>query len=178
MPIAQIDVIPTDYDKWMDASKTWGAQNPSRAQYTASLIPDGVHVLDIGAASMVLRRHLKPRCTYTPSDIVDRGEGCIVSDLNLYEFPHGHYDWISVIGVLEYINDVRWVITRAGVSSKKVLLSYNYLEIQPNLIARRESGWHSHLDQRSLEQMISESGCQNVHSPAPAWYIISCDRGA
>ena len=66
--------------------------NPFRAPLVAAVIPDGARILDLGAGSMVLKSYLKTHCTYIPADIYDRGEGCIVVDLNKYEFPDASYD--------------------------------------------------------------------------------------
>jgi len=112
----------TDYDRWRDIDRTIGTWNPTRAERIAAIIPGGVSVLDFGAGTMVLQRYLKTNCVYTPSDLYDRGNGCIVVNLNRYEFPDGYYDWITIIGLLEYMKDPRWVVSRAARAASRVVV--------------------------------------------------------
>jgi len=177
--------INTDFEKWEDASRTWGALNPIRSECAASLIPDNTRVLDIGAGSMELKKHLKAHCTYVPSDIHDRGEGCIVADLNNYEFPEGQYDWITLIGVLEYVKDIRWVLTRAHEAASNVLVTYNTLENNPNKWSRRKRGWMSHLVNKDLLKLFRDTGWDSVEKPVfdtkiyaevHEWYILRADK--
>lgn len=172
-----VDRLPTDYQRWEDPKKTFGYQNPLRAQYAASLIPDHAGVLDIGAASQILKRFLKPGCRYTPHDIIDRGDGCLVGDLNLREFPDGVFDWVAFIGVLEYVNDIEWALNRAGASCNKILINYVVLELRPDVALRRQRGWHTHLSTGQFEDCISAAGPKAVELPLLGWYILTFDRG-
>jgi 2-polyprenyl-3-methyl-5-hydroxy-6-metoxy-1,4-benzoquinol methylase len=164
----------TDYEKWRDASQTWGAQNPSRAQYTASIIPEDVSVLDIGAGSMILRQHLKPSCRYTPCDIHDRGEGCLVADLNKGEFPPGRYDWITMVGVLEYIVDVGATLRKASQSASHVLCSYNLYDPdgEPSEL-RASRGWLNHITAAEMLDIIRSESLQLLFQPSERWYVIA-----
>ncbi len=114
----------TDGKRWVDPKNTYGYNVPSRAEAIAEYIPDNQHILDIGAGSMVLRRFLKSGCIYQASDIHDRGDGCLICDLNKKEFPQGQYDWVAMIGVIVYLNDPAWVLTKCHEAAPR---SYRYV---------------------------------------------------
>ena len=87
--------------RWEDArpDSTWA----ERTRILASYIPVGASVLEFGAWTMELKRHLPPLCTYTPSDLFYRGKGTIVCDLNGPELPVFPKHDVAVFGgVLEY----------------------------------------------------------------------------
>jgi Methyltransferase domain len=98
----------TDHKRWADTSNIHVSWEP-RSQLAASLVPDNSHVIEFGAGKRVLERYLDPSCTYTPSDMVDRGPGTIICDLNIRPLPDlgsGTYDVAVLLGVLEYLRDV------------------------------------------------------------------------
>lgn len=173
-------VITTNYARWTDASTTWGARNPSRAEYAAALIPPGSHVLDVGAGSMILREFLPAGCRYTPSDIHDRGDGCIVADLNRSEFPPGRYDVVTMVGVLEYVFDPRFALRCAARSASQVILTYNWFEADTaeTLAVRQTRGWISHLTAPALEAEIFAAGLIITDVPMPHWYVTSSTSGS
>jgi hypothetical protein len=75
----------------------------------AALVPNGSRVIEFGAARRVLEKFLHPSCTYTASDLVDRGPGTLVCDLNERPLPDlgtDTYDVAVIMGVLEYVRDV------------------------------------------------------------------------
>ena len=158
----------TDYERWRELASTTGRWNPSRAQRVAAVIPDGARVLDLGAGSMVLKRHLKTYCTYTPADIYDRGQGCIVVDLNKYEFPDGCYDWVTMVGLIEYLKDPRWVLTRAGQAAPRIIVSYNPTNALWNFRSRRNTGWICHLSEERLIRIVQQAGFKRTVIVAPA----------
>jgi hypothetical protein len=157
----------TDYERWREVSRTTGTWNPTRAERIAAIIPEGVHVLDLGAGSLVLKRYLKTACTYTPSDLHDRGERCVIVDLNKYEFPEGNYDWVTVIGVVEYLKDPRWVLARAARAAPRVIVTYNTTEVVPDLDLRRGAGWICHLSHEEFVSVLREAGFTDIRSAMP-----------
>ena len=75
----------------------------------AKLIPAGSNVIEFGAGRRQLEKFLPAGCTYTPSDLVDRGPGTIVCDLNRPPLPDLRHLRLKVAvfgGVLEYVADV------------------------------------------------------------------------
>src|SRR5689334_4642044 len=70
-----------DYDRWgtlNNLAKDWD----SRTKQISGHIKPGSSVLEFGAGRLALVKFLPPDCKYTPSDLVDRGMGTIVADLN------------------------------------------------------------------------------------------------
>jgi hypothetical protein len=102
----------TDHKRWEDPSSLDSAWAP-RSQQVAALVPKGSRVIEFGAGTRVLERHLDPSCTYVPSDLVDRGPGTIVCNLNDRPLPDlgvDNFDVAVFIGVLEYVQDVPAVL--------------------------------------------------------------------
>ena len=91
---------------------------------------------------MALRNYLPEGCQYTPSDLVDRGGGTIVCDLNARELPaFPPHDVAVFSGVLEYINDVKYLLNHISKSVNIVIASYCVLEQVPGKLKRRSHGW-------------------------------------
>src|SRR5262249_20051077 len=75
-------------------------------------------------------KHLDPSCTYTPSDLVDRGPGTVIVDLNRRPFPDLAYlnaDVAVFSGVIEYIRDPASVIEWLTSLVDGCVVSYAYL---------------------------------------------------
>ena len=88
----------------------------SRTAKMARLIPANSTVIEFGAGTRPLERMLDSNCKYIASDLVDRGPGTVVCDLNLPPLPdltHLRPDVAVFAGVLEYIHDIdslaRWL---------------------------------------------------------------------
>src|SRR5262249_34942190 len=102
----------TDRRRWMDPRSLHARWEP-RTKIVAALVPDNSRVIEFGAGNRILERYLDPSCTYVPSDMVDRGPGTIVCDLNQRPLPdlgQNVYDVAVLIGVLEYLRDVPSVL--------------------------------------------------------------------
>jgi hypothetical protein len=77
------------------------------------MIPAGTRVIEFGAGRQRLEAFLDPSCTYTASDLVERGPGTFVCDLNRRPLPDlcPLAPQVAVFaGVLEYLRDVPAVI--------------------------------------------------------------------
>jgi hypothetical protein len=98
----------TDRERWSNPDSFHAAWKP-RNEQLAALVPKNSRVIEFGAGSRTLERYLDPSCTYVPSDIVDRGPGTIVCDLNSRPLPDlggSVFDVAVFSGVLEYVRDV------------------------------------------------------------------------
>ncbi len=114
-------------------------------------------MLDIGAGAMTLGTLLKPGCTYQPADVVERRPGCYVVDLNRKEFPPGTYDWITFLGVLEYVHDIDWPLTRAARAAPRMIVTYcSY--IGGDLSIRRGMGWVNDYPAPAFQAALERSG--------------------
>ena len=101
-----------DYQRWASPAghETWWDE---RTQLIASMIPNGARVIEFGCGRRQLEKFLPGECTYVPSDLVERGPGTIVCDLNTRPLPDlGHLTLQVAVfgGVLEYVRDVESVI--------------------------------------------------------------------
>jgi hypothetical protein len=157
------DARQTDADRWRNAESTYGAKNPLRAQIASCLIPEGRSVLDIGAASQILRRYLYEGCKYVPSDYLDRGNGTLVCDLNKGEFPEGRYDYVVTLGVVEYVHDVDWMFSRIYGVGKYYILTYNVIRDEDEgdaiLIQRvNRYGWRNAFSRAELVRKLESAG--------------------
>src|SRR5205814_2229019 len=114
----------SDYRRWGD-SRSLSPDWDSRTEQIARLIPPGATVLEFGAGRMTLRNYLPEGCQYTPCDLVDRGGGTIVCDLNARELPaFPPLDVAVFSGVLEYINDINYLISHISGSVSTIIASY------------------------------------------------------
>src|ERR1044072_6598742 len=80
----------SDYRRWKNLYNylAWWA---SRIEKMARLIPEGNRVIEFGAGHQQLKSQLPQNCTYIPSDLVDRGPGTVICDLNKRPLPDLRY---------------------------------------------------------------------------------------
>lgn len=106
-------------------------------------------VIEFGAGKMILKDNLPSGCTYTPSDIVDRGDSTLVCDLNGAELPDlPPHDIAIFSGVLEYINDVPRLIAHLAPKVHTIIASYAIVET--NQRNRRAKGWVNDYDAKQF----------------------------
>ena len=115
----------TDVRRWADASTydDW----EERTRIIAELIPAGARVIEFGAGNPLLERHLPQGSTYVPSDIVDRGAGTVVVDLNRRPLPElgREFDVAVLAGVLEYVQSVPCLLSWLSQWVPTVIASYS-----------------------------------------------------
>jgi hypothetical protein len=108
-------LLRSDYPRWtnLDNYEAWW---DGRTEKIARLIPPTRRVIEFGAGRRQLEKRLDPTCTYVPSDLMERGSGTFVCDLNRRPLPdlsHLNVDTAIFGGVLEYIHDpeslVEWL---------------------------------------------------------------------
>ena len=155
-----------DRARWEDASAfdDW----EERTRIIAGLIASGANVLEFGAGGRMLERHLDPASRYTPSDIVGRGPGTIVLDLNQRPLPDltdRGFDVAIFAGVLEYIADLRSFLPWLARQVPSCIASYGCAHSRPRTLARlREhfrragSGWTNTLTETELVALFSDCG--------------------
>jgi hypothetical protein len=94
----------------------------------------------VGLLNSAQRDWLPSGCSYTPSDIVDRGEGTIVCDLNGPDLlPLSGYDVRVFSGVLEYVNDLGRLVKH--LSDSRVCVVASYATKDRNRFDRLSAGW-------------------------------------
>ncbi len=150
-----------DLDRWAVVENIHPAWE-GRTEQMAKLIPANFSVLEFGAGRMVLRKWLPPGCIYTPSDLVDRGEGTIVCDLNFGNLPTFNTHDIAVFsGVLEYVNDIPQLAIHLSKSVCSILASYATLE--RNGSDRRAMGWVNDFSEKEFIDFFSAAGFDCTH---------------
>ena len=146
----------SDYGRWRDINRLLPDWD-TRTEQIGALISPGASVIEFGAGRMALRSYLPAGCSYTPSDVVYRGEGTIICDLNAKELPAlVHYDVAVFSGVLEYVNDIPRLASYLSKSVNEVIASYAVLEL--NRTGRRASGWVNDYTEAELTNIFHNEG--------------------
>jgi hypothetical protein len=121
----------SDYRRWAKPEnlETWWEPRTKRI---AEFIPRNSRVIEFGSGSRPLARHLDSSCTYFPSDLVYRGPGTIVCDLNKRPLPdlksNLKPDVAVFAGVLEYVRDLPAVVAWLSHQVPVCVMSYTCAE--------------------------------------------------
>jgi hypothetical protein len=155
----------TDHDRWANPRNIYASWE-SRTEIAAALVPNNSRVIEFGAANRVLERYLDPSCTYAASDLVDRGPGTIVCDLNerpLPEFGADAYDVAVIMGVLEYVRDVPSMIDWLATHFPVCVLSYACMQANGHRlrsrferIGRLNRGWMNNYSEDELRGLFHD----------------------
>ncbi len=130
----------SDVDRWK--KKKWLFEDwNERTEIMSQWIQPHTDVLEFGAAKLALMQYLPEGVTYTPSDIVDRGEGTMVCDLNQTIPEFKSQDVIFFSGVLEYIYDLPGLITKLSSRTNRFIISYGTFDKFNSLKNRKINGW-------------------------------------
>jgi len=145
--------------------KTWGkAENlrpdwDERTLLLARLIPENSSVIEFGAARLTMKELIPSSCSYTPSDLVDRGEGTIVLDLNAAQLVNlGKFDVAVFGGVLEYVFDVPRAARFAADICTVVIFSYVIGGKNVDNGYRLVHGWVNNYTAVEIEQVFKDAG--------------------
>jgi hypothetical protein len=162
----------TDYSRWSD-TRNISASWESRTQRAAALVPQDSRVIEFGAGNRVLERYLDHSCTYTPSDIVDRGPATIVCDLNQRPLPDlgvDSYDVAVFMGVLEYVRDLPSVLDWLSELVPTCVLSYacargtRYSPARMfGSVGRLKAGWLNSYREDEIRSLFRERRYVQLH---------------
>jgi hypothetical protein len=172
----------TDTARWSKIDNL-ATQWDSRAAMAADWIPEGSRVVDIGAGAMTLGSLLKPGCEYQPADVVERRPGCLVIDLNQKQFPPGSYDFVTFLGVLEYIHEIEWPLRRAAQTAPRMVVTY-CTDIGADPAIRRGLGWVNDLPAAEFVATLERCGWKVEQSrevkrgPSNIQIMYQCSRAA
>ncbi len=165
-------VRSTDYARWTDQRHLCAEWAP-RTQRAAALVPPHSRVIEFGAGNRTLEQHLDPTCTYVASDIVDRGPGTIIYDLNERPLPAlsaGTYDVAVLMGVLEYVRDVPSVIDWLAKNVQVCVVSYVCAGLGGSsgggireTAGRLGLGWLNHYSTEEFRLLFRERGLVSTH---------------
>ena len=157
MTEALIAARGTDVDRWSEPENlkmTWA----KRAEAAARLIPPGSRLLDIGCGAMDVERFLDSSTTYLPADIVLRDDRTLLCDLNGGELPKIEADFISLLGVLEYVHDLPALFAALRRTEAKLIASYNPVDLGKADRNRRAQGWFNDFTSAELCAHAAEAG--------------------
>ncbi|HKD68130.1 MAG TPA: methyltransferase domain-containing protein [Candidatus Binataceae bacterium] len=139
-----------------------------RAKAMAQLIPPQARVIEFGAGRRELESNLDRGCSYVAADLVDRGPGTIVLDLEVRPLPDlsaYNFDIAVFGGVLEYLSDVAGVISWLAHQVPVCLASYECAGSAPGSLQRlleiwrRASyGWVSTYTETELRDVFATGG--------------------
>lgn len=152
----------SDFSRW-SKPKSLSPLWDERTRQLAAMVTPGSAVLEFGAGRRVLEQMLDRPARYTPSDLVDRGPGTIVCDLNARPLPQfGAHDVAVFSGVLEYVNDVPSLIQHLRGSVPAIVASYAVLE--KNRDERRAGGWVNDYTSAQFVALFDEQGFDCVEN--------------
>ena len=157
----------SDYNRWSNTENLeswWGA----RTEKIVGFIRPGARVVEFGAGSRHLEKLLDKSCVYFASDLVNRGSGTIVCDLNKRPLPdltELSADVAVFSGVLEYIRDldslVAWLagqISACVASYECVTPPATFLGALRRRIRRIYYGYMNHYSEAELLAVFARAG--------------------
>jgi hypothetical protein len=148
----------TDRFRWLESASFKSNWN-KRAPFAAALCADSRCVCDIGCGTQALRSLLPSAVRYLPADITQRTEDTILCDLNQRVLPEKYLleaDTVTMLGVLEYLFDVPWVLRSLRPFINTIVTSYNPSDMIQS--GRRERGWVNDFTLDELVRMIHRAG--------------------
>jgi hypothetical protein len=161
----------TDRRRWADPSNLYASWE-SRNKQLAGLVPNNSRVIEFGAGKRILERYLDPSCTYTPSDVIDRGPGTIVCDLNERPLPDlgpNAYDVAVFSGVLEYVRDVPSMLDWLTKYVTVYVLTYAPAKAKGSpprdlleTVGRIRHGWMNNYREEELRSLFCDRGFELV----------------
>ena len=161
----------TDRKRWADSRNLYASWE-SRNKQLAALVPNNSRVIEFGAGKRILERYLDPSCTYVPSDVIDRGPGTIVCDLNQRPLPDlgpNVYDVAVFSGVLEYVRDVPSVLDWLAKYVAVCALTYAPAKAKGyspgslvETVGRLRHGWMNNYREEELRSLFCERGFELV----------------
>ena len=148
----------SDYGTWGN-TRNLDPEWDERSKLLAGLVPAGSSVIEFGAGRLALKKFLPSDCSYTPSDLVDRGEGTVVLDLNANSLPDlGPYDVAIFGGVLEYVFDISRLAEYVSETATIVIFSYSTGDFYSRPVERRLRGWVNNFSGDEVVSIFERAG--------------------
>src|SRR5690242_10704271 len=113
-----------------DGARRWGdreSYRPSwaaRAEVAARMAPDNASILEIGVGAGAFRALVSHRCRYLGADLSPLDPETLRLDLDLDPLPAGTFDYVVMLGVLEYLRSPDAALRKARASGRRALYSY------------------------------------------------------
>jgi hypothetical protein len=155
-----------DVQRWRDL-ENFDLEWSERSKLMAEFIPKGASVIEFGAGRRLLEKFLHPSNKYIPSDLIDRGPGTLVCDLNARSLPDFglKVDVVTFAGVIEYLNRPSrlpyWLHPFVG----RCIISYGCVASHPGMMrrlregfSRLRNGWVNSYNERELQELFENAG--------------------
>lgn len=108
---------------------------------------------------MTIEQYLPKDCEYVPHDLIARDQRTLVHDLNKSEFPSlNGATHVTVLGVLEYLNDPEGFWIWLAKSGARVILSYAPIHPSFSIERRRSMGWFNDFSKQEIVTMAEKAG--------------------
>lgn len=128
-----------------------------RIKFMATMIGAADSVLDLGCGPCWLRKYLKPNVAYYGCDYIQRCSDTVIADFNKHEFPDLFVDVCFGSGVLEYIDDLPWLINQCAQHSNTLIISYCSFDFYSDKNQRKKLHWVNHYTEADLLNICIKS---------------------
>ncbi len=163
----------SDYKRWSQPANLQSVWD-GRTEALARLVAPGSTVLELGAGACRLKDFLPEGCTYTPSDLVERGPDTFICDLNKRPLPSLERfapDTVVMSGVLEYVKAPDEVADWLAEHTPVVVMSYQCvgdgsgsLGRVPLWLRRSRHGWVNHYTSSAIRELFTSAGFACEHT--------------
>ena len=148
----------TDISRWTD-SKNHEVAWATRAAFAAAACSDSLCVCDIGCGMQELKSLLANSIIYLPADLQQWTVDTAICDLNAKRLPDAYLkraDTVTMLGVIEYIYDMKWVLESLRPLISKMIISYNPTDF--GNLDRLANGWVNSHSLGGLVRLFHDSG--------------------
>jgi hypothetical protein len=149
---------------WRDAAN-FAEDWHSRSIQAARFVAPGSRVLDLGCGpAMALRNYLPSGCAYTPADLVPWTPEVQWTDADEGIFPPGEFDYVIVLGVIEYLSAPDRVFQFARERSNSMVVSYCHPTEGFDPAHRSGMGWINSFSEKALLELVRGRNWRAVRS--------------
>ena len=93
-----------------------------------------------------------------PADMTKWSDDVHQVDLDKGEFPPGHYDYVMMLGVLEYLRDPPSALSAARAASSNLVTSYCHPGASSRKRKRRQNLWINDYSPDEFRPMLEQAG--------------------
>jgi hypothetical protein len=167
-----------DRDRWGDPASYGGEHWDSRAKQAARLVPDGARILEIGVGKGTFRDEVTARCSFVGADLNPLDSQTLAINLDSDPLPAGEFDFIVLLGVVEYLHNLGAVIEKLRAGAPHLLMSYCCIPgdapADTVVAARRERGWVNDLTVSEFRALFGQAPFtltaeEPYKTPGPFW---------
>ena len=170
----------SERERW-DGEENLSGEWDERTSMLAAMIKPRESVIEFGAGRRSLESMLPDGCTYRASDIVDRGDGTIVCDLNDRKLPElPPCDVVVFSGVLEYVFDLPRLLKNIRGTASTIVASYGPTDskLHGPRSTRLWNGWVNDYSSTEFVNLMRKHGYHPVaQSEWREHLLFRCEQG-